>query len=823
MPTATESATIEGLSARIAALEQALLSKDGHDTSQKQNPCHSDEYSPPETSSRTGESTESTATDPDSPKSFEAVTSQNENGPRALLDFNVQVAAVALAQLSMAPRTEYVGAGTVLCALHKVSFHAIEPSDTFPYFELFGPTSVTTGGPSDPLHPLVSPIRSLLTNLPSRPEMEELLRGFFIERNWQFGISEQWFRAAMEAMWKHLSLRCTPTCRAQGGCAACREEINPHWLCLLFSILALAPASGQAAKESAKYFMTALTAKRIVEDFLLASPVYSTSEKAVNGGVLSCIAAVFLAIYQSDRGRLSESWKLVGAALRSAQALGLHRDPSWRKWQTMHKIEIELRVTAWWLLVTSDRLYSFLLGRPAMVPEGSFDVSALPTDVHGDGSPNEHGLFVQSYIALGQLISEAAEKCLGINTPPYATVLQMDHRLEEWEAQLHPRMRWRLPQPPPTIVYEHPQSLDNPDGPPCPERKHAYQRHTLAGWYLSTLMNIHRPYLMHPPVLPKADTASASNKRSTLNPSRERCIQIAMELTRLMTNFHDEGRAWPLPGGLNTATIAYFVFDGAVALAGALSQVPPHPQSMECLALLDKSLRVMKELADSTDGATDGQGEMPRRAITILTALRRAGGWDMTDEEKGELVILQDMLSKQHSQRQQQQQWQQQPEQGAEPINRTKDEVSNGVNFSSIPQQRSAQYQRSNTAFGVQSNSASASPYVPFPNTHPSLPEDLFAPNQPSSSTMASGSTYSGIPSFSGYDVSYAGISSPSPFYTGQSRPVQSMVMPFDVLQGVQPDVQETANIDLNWARLAGMESWYSNGAAPSLDGNIIP
>lgn len=46
---------------------------------------------------------------------------QREDGPRALLDFNVQVAAVALAQLSLAPRTEYVGSGTVLCAIHKVS------------------------------------------------------------------------------------------------------------------------------------------------------------------------------------------------------------------------------------------------------------------------------------------------------------------------------------------------------------------------------------------------------------------------------------------------------------------------------------------------------------------------------------------------------------------------------------------------------------------------------------------------------------------------------------------------------------------------------
>ena len=35
-------------------------------------------------------------------------------------DFDVQLAAVKIAQLSLAPSTEYIGGGTLLCALHKV-------------------------------------------------------------------------------------------------------------------------------------------------------------------------------------------------------------------------------------------------------------------------------------------------------------------------------------------------------------------------------------------------------------------------------------------------------------------------------------------------------------------------------------------------------------------------------------------------------------------------------------------------------------------------------------------------------------------------------
>ncbi|PSS37269.1 hypothetical protein PHLCEN_2v907 [Hermanssonia centrifuga] len=177
---------------------------------------------------------------------------------------------------------------------------------------LTSPVNTATGSNGNS-HPLVSPIRELVKKLPPRQHLEELLTSFFTERNWQYSISERWFRALCQKMWMHLEIRCTPSCRTQdGGCEACKEEINPHWLSLLFSVLALAPASGKAAKNSAGYFMAALTAKRLVEDILLASPVYSTSEGAVHGGVLGCIAAVFQAAYLGDRGRVSEAWKLIG-------------------------------------------------------------------------------------------------------------------------------------------------------------------------------------------------------------------------------------------------------------------------------------------------------------------------------------------------------------------------------------------------------------------------------------------------------------------------------------------------------------------------------
>lgn len=52
-----------------------------------------------------------------------------------------------------------------------------------------------------------------------------------------------------------------------------------------------------------------------------------------------------------------------------------------------------------------------------MAPKGTFDVYALPIDTHGDGSPNEHGLFLRHHISLAELIGDAADKVTPMYSP----------------------------------------------------------------------------------------------------------------------------------------------------------------------------------------------------------------------------------------------------------------------------------------------------------------------------------------------------------------------------------------------------------------------
>lgn len=196
-------------------------------------------------------------------------------------------------------------------------------------------------------------IEDLIRNIPPMSITGALTQAFFNNNNWRFGIPEKWFHAACAQMWTALEY---PGPHGQ--------QINPNWLSLLFAVLAFAPTMGSFPEATAKdrniessdeFFMCAMTARRIAEDDYLNKPSLSLMVSAADGTVLSCLAVPLLCSYLSERGRVSEAWKLVGSGLRNAEAIGMHRDPEWKKWQVMSTDEILLRRRAWWGLVIWDK------------------------------------------------------------------------------------------------------------------------------------------------------------------------------------------------------------------------------------------------------------------------------------------------------------------------------------------------------------------------------------------------------------------------------------------------------------------------------------
>lgn len=199
--------------------------------------------------------------------------------------------------------------------------------------------------------PFTANIEELIPNLPSMLVVEALTSAFFAEVNWRYGIPEEWFRGARSQMWASLQHR-----------HSMASQINANWLMLLFGILASAPRSAHEEvqqfspnRNSDDYFMCAMMARRMVEDDYLDVPSASFMVSAADGTVVGCLATPLLCDYLAERGRISEAWKLIGQAIRNAMAVGLHRDPEWKLWQTMSGDEKLLRRRAWWGLFMSDK------------------------------------------------------------------------------------------------------------------------------------------------------------------------------------------------------------------------------------------------------------------------------------------------------------------------------------------------------------------------------------------------------------------------------------------------------------------------------------
>ncbi|KDQ12516.1 hypothetical protein BOTBODRAFT_56781 [Botryobasidium botryosum FD-172 SS1] len=562
-------ATIQELNSRLANLERAL--------------AHSKE--------RSSSTADSPPSGGSSPRSRGSPEPDNDTVPSSPLQKDVQDAAITLAQLSLANHGEYVGSGSIVCALYKLG----NPENIL--FHYAKSTDGTTTHPSEPLplalpqNPLTASLRALVAGLPPRSVCDELVNNFFLYQQWCLGISKKWFMTVYDQMW-----------RTMDNDFDGPNKINSHWLTLLFSIFALSvmpPVEAFAASEyyaqSEQYFLHALAARRLAEDSLCTgAPSLST---AMEGTALGCLGAIFISRYMCNRGNLSEAWKLIGSAVRNGLAIGLHRDPGWSKWEVMNSEEKSLRITTWWLLFTSDKLYSYVLGRPSMIPYSGHDVP-LPATTLPDGSPDIDGTYFNLNGTLSEIVGKTGDKCHGLQPAAYATVLEMDRRFEEWEANLPAWFSWRSP----NTVYD----TKYPNLP--------FQRLTLGTWFLACRMSLHRPFLTQatPPVLPPLPGLNTPGK-VVLNPSCEKCIDLAIELVRMQ---HKARMELPLER-LLTFVSTFFVFDAAVTLLGALRQHPTHERVGECKQEAESAYEMLET------ARAYGTGEIASQAVTVLRLLRK--------------------------------------------------------------------------------------------------------------------------------------------------------------------------------------------------------
>lgn len=314
-------------------------------------------------------------------------------------------------------------------------------------------------------------ISELMGELPPSRVSDVLIDYYFATINWtRYPISEREFRAAYESV------------RAHGNEGA----FNPNdvrFLPLLFVVLAvasrLAPESigGDARHRrvvSLRYYWSSRRA------LLIAVAIQPDSLDIVLTRLLSARFLTF------DR-RITECWSQLGAAVRTAQALGLHRDGST---MGMNASLVEYRRRIWSYLYHADRSYALVLGRPNSIQD-DYTSTLVPSHVDDD-APNAAVMTIQPmnqptrltfiilrhYLAgiIGQIVSHFQR----VHPPPnYNEVVQLDDQLVRFITNL-----------PPHFALDPDRSLDE---------SHPYiptHRFLLITEILFVRTSLHRPYLL---------------------------------------------------------------------------------------------------------------------------------------------------------------------------------------------------------------------------------------------------------------------------------------------------------------------------------------
>ncbi|KAJ7754259.1 fungal-specific transcription factor domain-containing protein [Mycena maculata] len=215
----------------------------------------------------------------------------------------------------------------------------------------------------------VSPhkVAELLSELPPTRTSAVLVDYYFHTINWtRYPISERDFRAAFNSICEH-------------GSEGVSAPSDVSFLPLLFAVLAisvrLAPESiaGDARTRRVTSLRYYWSSRR---SLLIAAVIQPDSLDIVLTRLLSARFLTF------DR-RITECYSQLGAAVKTAQALGLHRDGSS---MNMEPALVEYRRRIWSYLYHADRSYALVLGRPNSIQD-DYTSTLPPSNIDDEPSP----------------------------------------------------------------------------------------------------------------------------------------------------------------------------------------------------------------------------------------------------------------------------------------------------------------------------------------------------------------------------------------------------------------------------------------------------
>ncbi|KAI1127512.1 fungal-specific transcription factor domain-containing protein [Nemania abortiva] len=248
----------------------------------------------------------------------------------------------------------------------------------------------------------------------------------------------------IEVFNKHTFLKSVDECYKDPLC------VSPSLLCLLYLVFAIGlvmaapfPGSDEAAVIDKLRSERANRAEAFFRNAKsLADPVSGFED----ADFWSIQALLLMSIYMLAISKRNASYAYYGMAVRSAFALGLHREESMEVFQPE---EVSVRKNLWRTLFVLDRFLSACLGRPTAIPEEDCSNSTLEDPRTSTNSPmsidskETHLAALDAAVKTCQVIGMTLKRVYSKRKISTVVGQELAAHLKTWNRELPPSLDWR--------------------------------------------------------------------------------------------------------------------------------------------------------------------------------------------------------------------------------------------------------------------------------------------------------------------------------------------------------------------------------------------
>ncbi|KAM5354125.1 hypothetical protein ACJ41O_000775 [Fusarium nematophilum] len=425
-------------------------------------------------------------------------------------------------------------------------------------------------------------LKQALTVLPSRPQMDALVQSFFNNVNYHYYIIyPPIFLQEYQNWWDRRSSN---------------EPLSLQWTILLVMVCACATQHLDVEMKPIVEVELAESADKLSKEYHNAGTELARVIPVGHCHLLNIQWMLHSIYWFKAEAKFVEAWHVIGAAVREAHELGLHRITTA---EGLSEFEREMRRRVWCVLDCWDWQFASGLGRPTIIDHTDIDVEP-PSLTLEDLSPSPllH-MKLQS-----ELVTQLARRWSAPKNIDTADKIQeYKHQLEEWIRSF-------------PAVYD----VDNPDT--SKDLKHTWI--TFHRFYIHTMAYL---MILNPMRSFMAKTYTRSSPKEEV---QVRADAVYYSLRNLDTTTRWANHVSPRDGRFHF--IIFSLFDTAAVLSTAIIKDNDHtiPRRDEIVDAVDNSVRLLKRLkVISTTAKTSHDilvkmvQRMPRRSTPARANYRK--------------------------------------------------------------------------------------------------------------------------------------------------------------------------------------------------------